>query len=123
MRTSGQRIAKYGKRMLSSLIDPVLAAVNTLAVENFAAYVTEFYPLQETLRGKLDSYGIPTVEYAAYEAFNGEIYHLSKVSSGSSAVVVATALVAKYVAWGLDEDNLVEICGSMYTITVIPVGT
>jgi hypothetical protein len=43
MKTDAQRIAHYNARMLSSLVDPTLSAVNTMAVENFSAYATDFY--------------------------------------------------------------------------------
>ena len=50
MKTCQQRIAKYTARMVSSLIDPVLAQVNTKAATNFSTYVMDFYPNQLALR-------------------------------------------------------------------------
>jgi hypothetical protein len=118
MKTDAQRIAAYNARMLSTLVDPTLSAVNTMAVANFGAYATDFYPKQQQLRGILDAAGIATSQYFGYEAFNGEIYHVSKVSSGASAVVMATALVAKYVSMFLVAATLKKICLDLYTITV-----
>lgn len=118
MKTDAQRIAAYNARMLSSLVDPTLSAIQTMAVANFGAYATDFYPKQQQLRVLLDGWGISTPAYFAYEAFNGEMYHLSKVASGDSAVLMATALVAKYVSMFLVAVNLKEICLTIYTITV-----
>jgi len=118
MKTDAQRIAAYNARMLSSLIDPTLSAVVTMATANFGAYASDFYPKQQQLRGILDAAGIPTPQYFGYEAFNGEMYHISKVASGASAVTMATALIAKYVAMFLVEATLKQICLDIYTITV-----
>jgi len=118
MKTDAQRIAAYNARMLSTLVDPTLSAVNTMAVENFGAYATDFYPKQQQLRAILDATGISTPAYFAYEAFHGEMYHLSKVASGTSAVVMASALVAKYVSMFLVAATLKEIALTIYSITV-----
>jgi len=118
MRTDAQRIAAYNARMLSSLLDPTLSAVNAMAVANFGAYATNWYPKQQVLRGILDAAGIATSQYFGYEAFAGEIFHVSLVSSGASAVVMATALVAKYVSSFLVAATLKKICLDCFTITV-----
>jgi hypothetical protein len=118
MRTDAQRIAAYNARMLSSLIDPTLSAVNTMAVANFGAYATDWYPKQQTLRNLLDAAGIATPQYFGYEAFAGEMYHVSKVSSGASAVIMGSALVAKYVAMFLLAATLKKIALDCFTITI-----
>lgn len=118
MKTDAQRIAHYNSRMLSSLIDPTLSAVQATAVANFAAYATDFYPKQQALRALLNGWGISTPTYFHYEAFNAEMYHLSKVASGPSAVLMATALVAKYVSMFLVAANLKAIALDIYSITV-----
>jgi hypothetical protein len=118
MKTDAQRIANFNSRMLSSLVDPTLSAVQTMAVANYGAYATDFYAKQQQLRALLDGWGIATPQYFGYEAFNGEMYHLSKVASGPSAVLMATALVAKYVSMFLVAANLKAICLDIYSITV-----
>jgi hypothetical protein len=82
--------------MLSTLLDPTGAAVNAKAVANYNAYITEFYPLQVQVRGILDALAIPVHWYAGFEAFAGEMYHLSKVCSGTALVFNATKLVGKW---------------------------
>lgn len=120
MKTDAQRIARYNARMQSSLIDPTLSQINTLAKANFAAYENDFYPLQVQLRALLDSYGLPTTKYAAYEAYNGELYHLSKVASGASAIVMASAIELKYQTWlGIGEAaHLKEVALDLYGIVI-----
>jgi hypothetical protein len=118
MKTDSQRIAAYNAKMLSTLIDPTLSAVNTMAVANFGAYATAFYPKQQQLRVILNEAGIATPQYFAYEAFNGEMFHLSRVASGASAVLMATALVAKYVSMFYTAAVLKEIALAIYSITV-----
>lgn len=118
MRTDAQRNAAYNARMLSSLVDPTLSAVQTMAVANFSAYSTSFYAKQVQLRALMDGWGIAPSQYFGYEAFNGEMYHLSRVASGASAVVAATALVAKYVSMFLVVANLKEIAEDIYSIIV-----
>jgi hypothetical protein len=118
MKTDAQRIANYNLRMLSTLIDPTLAAVTTMAVANFGAYASDFYAKQGVLRGILNGFGIATSLYFQYEAFSAEIYHLSKVATGASAVTTATALVTKYTALFLPAANLKKICNDVYSIVV-----
>ena len=118
MKTDAQRIAAFNARMLSSLVDPVLSARQATAVANFGTYVSDFYTKQQALRALMNGWGISTSAYFGYEAFNGEMYHLSKTASGPSAVLVATALVAKYVSMFLVAANLKEIALTIYSITV-----
>jgi hypothetical protein len=118
MRTDAQRIDAFNRRMLSSLIDPTLSAVQTMAVANYAASATAMYAKQQQLRTLLNGWGIASPQYFAYEAFHGEMFHLSRVASGPSAVLMATALVAKYVSMFLVAANLKAICLDLYSITV-----
>jgi hypothetical protein len=105
--------------MLSSLVDPSIAAKQSLAVANFGAYATDWYPKQQTLRGILDAAGIATSQYFGYEAFAGEMYHVSKVAGhGASAVIMGSALVAKYVAMFLVAATLKKIALDCFTITI-----
>lgn len=97
MRTASQRIAKYEARMLSTQIDPVLSAVNLQQISNFTSYVQDFYPNQLQLRVILNALPIPTDKFAAFEAFHGELYHLSKVAQGLALQTAASALYGKWV--------------------------
>jgi len=96
MRTTAQRSAKYKARMLTSLIDPVLSAVNSLAVTNFDAYINVFVPNQEALRVILNDEGVNIIDVLAYEAFHGEVYALSTKFSGPAAQAEFCILVAKW---------------------------
>lgn len=96
MKTAAQRIAHYTNRLVSSLIDPVLTSMNMQQVENFSAYVTDFYPKQLALRVILHDLDLATRYFGAFEAFNGEMYHLAKVCQGTALVTNATILVAKW---------------------------
>jgi metal-dependent HD superfamily phosphatase/phosphodiesterase len=96
MRTSAQRIARYNARMLSTQIDPTLAAVNAKACENFSTYVIDFVPNQTQMRALLSAAGILPVKYGAYEAFHGKLYHLSKVCSGPALLAATQILVDKW---------------------------
>jgi hypothetical protein len=96
MRTAEQRTAKYNARMVSSLLDPVRTAVTAEAQANFAAYATTFVPLQMKLRVELNTAGINPARFGPYEAYNGELYHLTKVCSGASLIAAAGALVGRY---------------------------
>jgi hypothetical protein len=97
MRTAQQRIAKYNARMLSSLIDPTLSAMQAIQAANFTAYELDFYPKQVAFRAVLATYSMPTPQIAAYEAFHGELYHLAKVTDGIMLTAAVTVLVAKWV--------------------------
>jgi hypothetical protein len=120
MKTDVQRIAHYQDRMLSSLIDPVLAAVTADAVTNFSNYIVAFYPKQVQLREILAALPIPTTDYGAYEAYHGELYHVSTTTSGAGAVVMATILVTKYSAYlGVPAAaTLKKIANDLYGIIV-----
>jgi hypothetical protein len=96
MRTAEQRIAKYNARMVSSLLDPVRAAVTADAQTNFAAYATEFTPKQVKLRTWLNAKGLDPARFGPYEAFNGELYHLWKTTAGASLIVGAAAVIGRW---------------------------
>lgn len=122
MKTLQQRIAHYDARMQSSLIDPVLTARNAAAVANFTTYAVDFYPKQQALRAILVATATPTSDYAAYEAFHGKLYHLSKTTSGLGLVTVATVLIAYWKAPARlgagAEATLKLIAGTIYAIVI-----
>ena len=96
MRTTAQRIAKYNARMVSSLVDPVLSAVQALQQANHEAYATNFVPKQMALRVILSDEGISVIEMLAYEAFHNELYSGSLKYSGPALQAEFCVLVAKY---------------------------
>ncbi len=96
MKTAARRIASYNARMLSTLVDPTLAAVNAKQVANFEAYVMDFYPNQVQMRTLLSAAGIHPVKYLAYEAYGGELFHLTKVCSGAALVAATEILTDKW---------------------------
>lgn len=96
MRTAAQRIAKYNARMVSTLLDPVRTALQTQQQQNYAAYAIEYVPKQQQLRALLDANGIDASQYVFYEAYAGELYHVWKTATGSSAVITATAIEGRW---------------------------
>jgi len=87
--------------MQSSLIDPVLSAMQAQQQANFAAYTNEFVPYQVELRNWLSLKGFTGMIVFKYEALNGECYRAWRAFSGEARIAEFTALKAKYVAWGL----------------------
>lgn len=119
MRTSQQRIAKFKARMQSSLLDPQRAATRDSAVQHYTAYANAFEGKQNTLRDTLNALSVDTTTFFYYEAFNGEMYHLSRTAAGPAAVVGAEALVVKYTLTGIcTAVTLKAICLNVYGITV-----
>jgi len=123
MRTASQRIAKYNARMLSSLIDPTLSAVQTLQQANFAAYENVFYPLQVQLRALLNAFNLTPWAILSYEAFNGEMFALSRAYDGTLLAARATILCDKWsdtahLGAG-HRPNLVAICLALYGSVVV----
>jgi FMN-dependent NADH-azoreductase len=122
MRTASQRIAKYNARMVSSQLDPVRAALVTQQQAHYAAYATEFYPKQQSLRAILDAAGIDPAQYVFYEAFNGEMYHIWKTASGASAITAAGAVVGRWAhasRLGVGASaRLKQIANTLYSIVV-----
>jgi len=123
MRSSADRIAKYNARMQSSLIDPTLSAVNAQQKANFAIYEADFYPLQVAARAVLGSYSIPTPMYLGFEAYLGEIYHLSKRMSGIGLTAAAQVITTKWADVAhLGAGNkavLIDIADTVFGLTVI----
>jgi len=101
-------------------MDPARAATHDLAVANYTAHASAFELKQNKLREWLNDQGIDTTAFFAYEAYNAELYHAWKTTAGDSLVTTATNLVAKYVAQGLDEADLIDIALNVYTVTVPP---
>ena len=96
MRTTAQRTAKYNARMISSLVDPTLTAVQSIQQANFAAYADDFVPKQEALRVILSDEEVSVIDFASYEAFNGEVYSASKKYTGPALQAEFCILVAKW---------------------------
>lgn len=100
MRSAAQRIAAYEARMVSSLVDPKIAAVNVAAKANFAAYVTPFVAFQTLVHQYLDGDGANPLEYFNYNAFAGEIWHIDLHFSGAAAIAGGGDMVIKYTGMG-----------------------
>ena len=96
MRTTAQRIAKYNARMMSSLVDPTLTAVQSIQQANFSAYADDFVPKQEALRVILSDEGVSVIDFVSYEAFHGELYGASKKYTGPALQAEFCILVAKW---------------------------
>jgi hypothetical protein len=118
MRTAAQRIAHYNARMVSSLVDPVLTAVNAAAAANYTAYAIDFVPKQTQMRGILDTDGILMPFRLLYEAYNGELYGLTKRYAGPALDGMAQVIHDKYVAVGCTTATLISIASNVYGITV-----
>jgi len=117
MKTAAQRIAHYEARMVSSLVDPVLTAVNAAAVANFTAYAMEFVPFQSQLQAQLDTDGILGPIRLLYEAYFGELYGLSKRMKGPALNAMGQVMHDKYEALGCVTGTLVP-CAAILGITV-----
>jgi len=109
MQSAAKRIEHYRNRMLSSEVDPVLAAVVEAQKVNFAAYASEYYNKQLLVHQYLDGEGVEGPEYFNYNAWAGEIYHVSKHQSGAGAVATATSLRIKYLGMGCTAPRLTAI--------------
>jgi len=92
--------------MLSTLIDPAIAAKNAIAVAAFNTYVDDWYPHQVHVRELLDATALPLMLYPAFEAFAGEMFHMSKTCSGTALVFNAQYLVLKYADPAMTGGNL-----------------
>jgi hypothetical protein len=118
MRTAAQRIAKYNARVKSTLIDPSLVAVETLAATNYTAYCTDFYPKQVQLHQILNAAGVMPIQFGAYEAFHGQVYHAYNTLTGPSFDAVAALYVAQWAATSrlgaAAETTLQEIVDTIY---------
>jgi hypothetical protein len=96
MRTAAQRIAKYNARMVSSQLDPVRAALVANQQANYAGYATEFVPYQQKLRVELATLGIDPAQFVFYEAWNGQVYHAWKTTSGASLIKAVAAINGRW---------------------------
>lgn len=119
MRTAAQRIAHYNARMQSTLIDPVLTAINAAAVGNFTAYAMDWAGIkQPAVRAVLDADGILGPDRFLYEAYAGELYGLTKRYSGPALDAMGQIMHDKYEAWSLATATLVAIAANAFGITV-----
>lgn len=113
MRTAAQRIAHYNARMQSTLIDPVLTAVNAAAVANYTAYAIDFVTKQVAMRAVLDGDSIMGPIRFMYEAYFGELYGLTQRFSGPALDAMAQVLHDKYVSLGCVTGELVPIAATL----------
>lgn len=119
MRSAAQRIDAYNNRMVSSLIDPVLTAVESQQQANYAGYMADYFPYQVALRAKLDTLTWSGSQVFAAEAFNNELYSTHRRFSGTAEIGMFTVLVDKYEDLGLARVVLVDICLSVYGVIVV----
>ena len=82
--------------MVSSQLDPVRAALVATQQSNYAGYATEFVPYQLKLRVELATLGIDTAQFVWYEAWNGEMYHAWKTTSGASLIKAGGAINGRW---------------------------
>jgi len=118
MRTPQQRAAHYAARMQSTLIDPVLSAMQAQQQANFAAYAVEFYPFQEELRNFINLKGFDPSVVFQYEAMNGECYHAWKAFSGDARTLAFVNIQLKYVGWGLVQADTKAMFLAVWSVTV-----
>jgi hypothetical protein len=122
MKPASTRIAHYNNRMLSTSLDPTIAAVAVSAAENYTTFANDYAIKQGALHAILDPAGVPLASFAAYNAFNGRMYHFSKVTSGVALIAIASGLVAQFsLASRLGTGaatTLKKICLDLYQITV-----
>ncbi len=109
MKTAAQRIAHYNARMSSSLIDPVLIAVNAAAVANYSAYAIDFVAKQSQAHAVMDADGILGPIRFLYSAYFGELYGLSKRMAGAALDDMAQVMHDKYEALGCATASLIAI--------------
>jgi hypothetical protein len=125
MKTDAQRIARYNARMASALIDPVRVAVNPTQLANFAAYATNWVPLQIALNDLLSSGGIPIIQFGAYTAYAGELYHLTRSFTGATLADAFVTLKAKWsdsAHLGASASTMLNAIGvQVFHIDVVPI--
>jgi hypothetical protein len=117
MRTAAQRINAYNDRMVSSQIDPTIAAKNVQQKGNFADYANDWYPKQVLVHQYLDSTGVTPASYFNYDGFAGEVYHVSNHFSGASAVLAVADLIIKWKLFGTVEAQLKGIA-AIFSIVI-----
>lgn len=113
MKTVQQRVAHYEARMQSTLIDPVLTAVNALAVANFTSYAMDFVPKQQAMRAVLDGDGIKGPVRFMYEAYFAELYGLTQRFNGAALDAMAQVYHDKWEALGCVTGELVPIAATL----------
>jgi len=118
MVTAAQRIAHYNARMVSSLIDPVLVNVQANAQANYLVHAMDITSKQIDTVAVLDVDGIGAAFRYLYLAFSNQLYHLSKLHSGTALVTEASILHDKYVAQFLATATLKKIALNVYTIVI-----
>jgi hypothetical protein len=118
MKSDVLRIQHYEARMQSTLLDPTVTAVQPLAVANYTAYVTEYYPYQVQERTILLDEGVKSYLYGMYEAMTGQFYHLYKVALGNPLVADFTAIQAKWTARGTDATISKRIALDLFGVTI-----
>ena len=112
------RIAKFNARMVSSLIDPVLANVQALAQANYTVHALDITQKQIDTVSVLDLDGIGAAFRFLYIAYSNKLYHLKKFYSGTALVTEATIAHDYFVALGLVSATAKKIALVVYTIII-----
>jgi len=118
MVSAATRIAHYNVRMSSSLIDPVLSAVQAMASAHYLVHAMDITQKQIDTVTVLDADGISPCFRFLYLAYSNQLYHISKLYAGTALTAEATVLHAKYVAQFLATATLKKIALTVFTITI-----
>ncbi len=123
MKSALRRRSGYTARSQSSLIDPVIAAVNARQKAKFAVSVAHSFPLEVQLRNILDGSGIVHVTGSSrgpYRAFFGELIRITNRFAGPSADLQATVVYDQYLGFGLNADLLALIARAIFSLSIEP---
>lgn len=117
---AAERIAHYNNRMVSSQIDPVLAAVNVTAMANYAAHAIEWTALLAAVHNHLAANGVNPASWFLYDGFAGEMYHLVNKTgvTGAAAIAAANDFCVKWEALGGGLARLKAICAAVFSVVV-----
>jgi hypothetical protein len=121
MRTTDQRITKYGSKY-----DPATVSLKVAAqIENMHGYyethANEIVPKEIATQEVLNaaSPAIPRIQYPFYYAFSREIFHMVRIGiSGSALTAEAVAVGKKWAARGLNKTVLQDIAKEVWNLTI-----
>ena len=119
MKSDAIRIEQYNAKTVSTTVALKVASMLPTMKSSFGPKCISFVTKELLVQGNLIQTGTPTIQYPFYLNFGREIWGLyTRGISGAALIAMATSLLAKYVAFGLDTGLLKLIADDCFSVTI-----
>lgn len=118
VRDASRRITKYSAKIVGDVVKNRIDALKDSMVEQ----VTDQFPLivqmETTVKAKLDSWGVHSIEAPFYLSYGRKLYGIVRKHSGGTALEEACIATKAFIDRGLDPYRLMTIADDVFELDV-----